>query len=34
VAKDYYAVTAIRSGVGKSEALSETPPASVMDPFK
>jgi hypothetical protein len=34
VAKDYYAVTAIRSGVGKSEALSETPPASVMDPFR
>jgi hypothetical protein len=34
VAKDYYAVTAIQSGPGKSEALSDTPPASVMDPFR
>ncbi|MGZ6055769.1 MAG: hypothetical protein ACXWOV_09345 [Isosphaeraceae bacterium] len=34
VGKDYYAVTAIQSGPGKSEALSDTPPASVMDPFR
>lgn len=35
VAKAYYAVTAIRSGVGKVEALTATaPPMSVMDPFR
>jgi hypothetical protein len=35
VAKAYYAVTAIRTGAGKDEALNATPPPpSIMDPFR
>ena len=35
VAKAYYAVTVLRSGMSKDEALTATaPPDSIMDPFK